>query len=173
MDRPVLRRAGWEDAAALALVGAATFLESYAHFIGLADMLAHIDAKCSEASFRTFASDPACTLWLAEQATTRAPLGYAVLTSPDLPIEGRDGDIELRRIYLLASWHGAGLGRRLYEIAADHARAQGMARLLIGVYSENDRAIGFYRRMGAQQIGTRRFQVGDAFFDDLIMGMDL
>ena len=173
MNRPVIRRAGQGDAAALALVGAATFLESYAHFIGLADMVAHVGSKNSEAAYRAFATDPGCALWIAAISETAAPIGYALLTPPDLPITIDDGDIELRRIYILSKFHGGGLGRRLIEATIDHVRAAGKSRLLIGVYSGNDGAIGFYRRMGAEQIGTRRFQVDDALFDDLVFALNL
>jgi GNAT superfamily N-acetyltransferase len=168
---PVIRRAGPEDAAALAMVGAATFLESYAHFIPIADMLAHVADKNSPEAYRAFADDPACALWIAEMRETRTPVGFALLTPPDLPIEVDEGDIELRRIYLLSKWQGGGLGRRLIEATIEHARALGRRRLLIGVYSGNDGAIGFYRRMGCEPVGTRRFQVGEALFDDLILGM--
>lgn len=173
MSGPVIRRAGPDDSAALAMVGAATFLESYAHFIGLADTLAHVAGKNSADSYRAFADDPACALWIAEIPQTLAPVGYALLTPPDLPIAVDDGDIELRRIYLLSRWQGGGLGRRLIEATIDHAHALGKRRFLVGVYSGNDGAIGFYRRIGCELVGERRFQVGDAVFDDLILGMVL
>ena len=48
-----------------------------------------------------------------------------------------------------------------------------MRRMLIGVNAENVHAISFYQYMGAQQVGTRRFQVGETLFDDLIMGIKL
>ncbi|ATE64892.1 GNAT family N-acetyltransferase [Rhizorhabdus dicambivorans] len=170
---PVIRRAGPDDASALAMVGAATFLESYAHVIGAADMLAHIAGKNSPEAYRAFATDPSCSLWIAELPETAAPVGYALLTPPDLPIEIDDRDIELRRIYLMSKWQGSGLGRRLIEAAIDHARRLGKKRFLIGVYSGNEGVIGFYRRMGCGQLGTRQFQVGDAVFDDLVLGMGL
>lgn len=173
MTGPVIRRAGQDDAAALALIGAATFLETYAHLIGVADMLAHVGSKNGEAAYRAFAADPESALWIAEMPETAAPVGYALLTPPDLPIEIAPDDIELRRIYVLSKFHGGGLGRRLIEATIAHARAAGKRRLLIGVYSGNDSAIGFYRRMGGEQIGTRRFQVGDALFDDLIFAVSL
>ncbi len=173
MTGPVIRRAGPDDAAALAMIGAATFLESYAHMIGRADMLQHVAAKSSAEAYRAFAADRGCALWIAELAGTAAPVGYAVLTPPDLPIDTDDGDIELRRIYLLSKWQGGGLGRRLIEASIDHARKAGKRRVLIGVYSGNDGAIGFYRRMGCDLVGRRRFQVGEAVFDDVIFGMKL
>jgi len=155
------------------MIGAATFLESYAHMIGLRDMLAHIGEKSSVDAWRGFARDPGSALWIAELPETAAPIGFALLTPPDLPIDLKPEDIELRRIYVLSKWHGGGLGRRLIEQSIGFARAMGKRRFLIGVYSENESAIGFYRRMGCELIGTRRFQVGDAVFNDLIFGMNL
>ena len=170
---PTIRRARRDDTAVLAMIGAATFLESYAHFIGVADMLAHNRTKNSEGAYQVFAADPGSALWIAELPGTKAPVGYALLTPPDLPIAVDDGDIELRRIYILSKWHGGGLGRRLIEATMDHARTLGKRRLLIGVYSGNEGAIGFYRRMGGVQIGTRRFQVGESVFDDLVFALNL
>ncbi len=155
------------------MVGAATFLESYAHMIGLADMLQHVAGKSSPDAWRAFAADPDSAIWITELPQTRAPVGFALLTTPDLPIAIDEGDIELRRIYLLSKWQGGGLGRRLFQATIDHARALGRRRFLIGVHAGNDGAIGFYRRMGCEPVGTRRFQVGDALFDDLILGMPL
>lgn len=173
MDRPVVRRAGQDDAAALALIGAATFLESYAHMIGVADMVAHVGGKSSPDAWHTFAQDPDSAIWIAELPATRAPVGFALLTPPDFPIATDDNDVELRRIYVLGKWHGGGLGRKLIEETITYARAAGKRRFLVGVYSGNDSAIGFYRRIGCELVGERRFQVGDAVFDDLIFGMDL
>jgi ribosomal protein S18 acetylase RimI-like enzyme len=155
------------------MIGAATFLETYAHMISVADMVAHVGATNSVQAFRGVATDPGSALWIAELPSTAAPVGYAVLTPPELPIALQPEDIELRRIYLLSRWHAGGLGRRLIEHAIGYARAMGKRRFLIGVYSENERAIGFYRRMGCELVGRRRFEVGDAVFDDLIFGMDL
>ncbi|HAN89030.1 MAG TPA: GNAT family N-acetyltransferase, partial [Erythrobacter sp.] len=42
--------------------------------------------------------------WLAE--IDRAPIGYALLTRPELDA-AQDGDIELKKIYLLSRFHGS------------------------------------------------------------------
>ncbi|KKC24548.1 GNAT family N-acetyltransferase [Sphingomonas sp. SRS2] len=175
MESPaiVIRRAGLDDAAALSMIGAATFLETYAHMIGITDMVAHNGAKNSFDAWRGFARHPDAAIWIAEMPVTGVPVGYALLTTPDLPIELKPEDIELRRIYLLSKWQGGGLGRRLIEQTIGYARAMGKRRFLIGVYSENASAIAFYRRIGCDLIGTRTFQIGDATFNDLIFGMDL
>jgi ribosomal protein S18 acetylase RimI-like enzyme len=85
----------------------------------------------------------------------------------------RPDELEVKRIYLLNRFQGSGLGRRLMATAIEQARARGLPRLLLGVYSENAAAIGFYRRLGFETIGHRSFTVGATVCDDLVMSLVL
>jgi ribosomal protein S18 acetylase RimI-like enzyme len=55
-------------------------------------------------------------------------------------------------------------------VGAARGRAE---RLLLGVYAGNTRAIRFYQKQGFEQIGDRRFQVGDRFYDDIVLAKPL
>ncbi|WP_136162481.1 GNAT family N-acetyltransferase [Sphingomonas flavalba] len=167
-----IRRCRPGDAAALALVSGATFLETYAWMIAGKDLLAHVGDKLSEAAYEAHLADPACALWMAE-GERGAPVGYALLTPPDLPIETGATDIELRRIYLLTRYQGGGMGNALFAAAVSEARVRGMTRLLIGVAKTNTAAIGFYRRHGCAAIGERIFRVGGEDFEDAIFARAL
>lgn len=166
-----LRAATPGDADRLALIGAATFLDGFAGILPGRAIVAHCRRHHSADSYARLLGDGAAG-WLVEAATGGAPLGYALVTRPDLP-GGGDGDIELKRIYLLSRLQGSGAGAALMTRAIDHARGQGAARLLLGVYVRNDRAIAFYRRHGFSAIGARQFQVGDQLCDDLVLARDL
>ena len=168
-----LRRAGADDAPAVALIAAATFLETFAGILYGADIVAHVGAKSSTAMFADWAEAPNSVVTLAEHDTGAAPVGYSLLTSPDFPIETGPDDIELRRIYALSRFHGQGLGPALMERAISDARALGGERLLLGVLSRNDRARRFYERQGFALAGERRFLVGSSWFDDVIYARDL
>jgi ribosomal protein S18 acetylase RimI-like enzyme len=166
-----LRRAGPADAPALAAVGTATFLETFAGVLPGADILAFCAGEHSQALYAGWlaAGHP---LWLAE-AHAGAPVGYLALKPPELPIPVDADDLEVKRIYAFSRWHGSGLGRALIEAAADEARAQGKRRLLLGVYGGNGRAIAFYRKSGFEAVGERRFTVGAGTYDDLVMARTL
>ena len=43
------------------------------------------------------------------------------------------------------------------------ARETGAAGIWLGVSEENDRANAFYARHGFEQVGTKRFHIGDAW----------
>lgn len=167
-----IRRCGPQDAAALALVGAATFLETYAWMIAGDDIVAHVRERHDAASYAAFLADPHCALWIAE-ADRGAAIGFALLTPPDLPVETGPADAELRRIYLLSRYQGGGAGKRLFAAVADEASARGKKRLLIGVAKQNEKAIAFYQRQGAAIIGERAFRVGDETFEDFVLALAL
>jgi ribosomal protein S18 acetylase RimI-like enzyme len=171
--KPVLRRAVAEDAAALSLVAGATLLDAVAGIQKGRDLVAHCAANNTPAKFAAWLDDPASVVTLAEAANGAAPIGYTVLTTPDLPVEIAGDDIELRRIYTLSRLHGSGLGAELMERALDDARAMGKRRVLLGVYGGNARARAFYERQGFTVVGTRRFLVGETLHDDAIYGRSL
>ena len=162
-----LRRAGPADAAALSLVAGATFLEAFAGLLDGADIVAHVARNSSAAAFERYMADGAIVT-LAEARAGTAPVGYTLLTSPDLPVVPAPGDIELKRIYALFPLHGAGLGPALMAQAIAAARDADHRRLLLGVYGGNRRAQRFYEKQGFTVAGTRRFRVGETWHDDLI-----
>ncbi|WP_375270721.1 GNAT family N-acetyltransferase [Sphingomonas sp.] len=167
-----LRRASAADAAILSLVAGATFLEAFAGVLDGADIVAHVSRNSSADAFALYLSRGAIAT-LAEAEQGAAPLGYTLLTEPDLPVEPRDGDVELKRIYALTPTHGSGLGPALMARAVEDARAAGHRRLLLGVYGGNVRAHRFYARQGLSVIGERRFLVGATWHDDLVFARDL
>jgi ribosomal protein S18 acetylase RimI-like enzyme len=167
-----VRRASGRDEAALALVGAATFLETFADVLDGAAVIAHCrQANAPEAYARYLAAGAAA--WLGE-TETGAPIGFALLSRPELPAAlVAERDLELKRIYLLSRFHGSGLGAALMAAAVAEASARGAPRLLLGVYAHNARAIAFYRKQGFEPIGQRRFAVGERLYDDVVLARPL
>lgn len=150
-------------------MGAATFLETYAHMLSGADMVAHCAAKHSAAQYAAWLADSACSVWIAE-TSVRAPAGYLVLTPPTLPPgEADPRDLEVMRIYVLSRYHGSGLGHALMQHALGHARQAGKRRLVLGMHKQNHQALRFYERQGFSIVGTRDFQVGAQLCADWVL----
>ncbi|BAV66291.1 GNAT family N-acetyltransferase [Sphingobium cloacae] len=161
------RKAEPGDAPALSILGGATFLASFAHDHPGEALIDHIRSAHGEAFYRAALADPAQGILIGE-TPLGAPVGYAMLTPPDLPVERRPGDIELKRFYLLGDWQGKGNGDALMERAMGEARARGARRLLLAVYPANEKARRFYARHGFAEIGETVFMVGNRPFRDLI-----
>ena len=164
-----LREAGPDDADALALIGAATFLETFSGILEAEAIIGHCASKHTPDAYRQYFAKGA-RAWLVEMATGRAPVGFALVGQPDLDA-ARDGDIELKRIYSLSRFHGSGMGKALMD--ASLTAAAGHDRLLLGVYQHNHRAIAFYRKQGFADIATRQFNVGGRLYDDLVLARPL
>ncbi|MFL6427038.1 MAG: GNAT family N-acetyltransferase [Acidobacteriaceae bacterium] len=167
----VLRLCAAGDEEALALVGAATFLETFAGLLTGPDIVAHCRVQHAASRYAAWLADAQYRLCLAELKS--APVGFAVLSPPDLPLALTEDDIELKRIYLLHRFQGGGLGRALLGWSAAQARSMGKKRLLLGVKADNATALAFYDRVGFVRIGERKFLVGDMWCDDYILSLAL
>ena len=160
--------------AALSLVASACFLETFAGLLEGSDIVAHCVKANHQDTFRAWVQMAASRVVVAEIASGGAPIGYTVLTTPDLPaVDVQADDIELRRIYTLSRAHGTGLGPALMGQALLDARDMGRKRVLLGVYAGNERARAFYQKQGFAKVGERQYQVGATLCDDVIYALPL
>lgn len=166
-----IRQCTADDADALALIGQATFLETFAGVLAGPDIVAHCQHAHSVALYREWLADAGYALWLAEVAPGSAPVGFMVVAPAQLPLADLSSrDVEIKRIYILSKFQGGGTGAKFIGEALRHAGKVQAARLLLGVYANNRAALGFYERQGFEQLGSRMFNVGGRDYDDRIMG---
>ena len=154
------RTAGPEDAEALAYLGAATFLASFAFDHPGKPLIEHLNAEHSVAYYSAKLANPEVDIVIGE-TPLGAPVGYVMLVPPEHPDLQQPGDWELKRIYLLGPWQGGGNGRALLQQAFDVATARAARRLILAVYESNERA-------GFSYIGETVFMVGDTPFRDMV-----
>ncbi len=72
-------------------------------------------------------------------------------------MEGSPKPVELQRLYVSTEAHGLGLGRLLVERIEGIAREEGWETLWLGVWEDNFKAHGFYRKMGLEKCGFHDF----------------
>ena len=190
----MLRPATRDDAEALALVGGATFLEAFTWMLPGADIVAHCVRNHTSESYLAYLSHPDTRITIAEAVPGGAPVGYAMLTTPDLPTFAvQPTDIELKRIYLFSRFRssatpvlafspetqqlepipGLRAGQALMNAALSDALAIGRTRMLLGTHAGNTQAVAFYRKNGFVEAGTRTFQVGTQACCDFIFAKAL
>lgn len=162
------------DEVALSLIGQATFLETFAEVVPGKDIVDHCLHQHSVEKYASWLCDSASALWLAEVEPGSAPVGYLVLTKPDLPVEDlSSSDGEVKRVYLLHRFQGGGTGARLMREAHAAGRIKGFTRLLLSVNSRNETALSFYAHLGYRQMGRHSFVVADRSYDNLILSLSL
>lgn len=156
-----IRRATPVDAAVLAELGAATFIETFGHLYTPEDLQAFLDESHTEAAYaKVLAADSGYALWLAER-DGRA-IGYAQAGPCSLPhAEVAADDGEIKRLYLRGEAQGAGAGRALMDAAMAWLLADGPRVLWLSVWSENYGAQRFYARYGFEFASEYHFIVGE------------
>lgn len=174
VDAVALRLCRLQDVEALALVAAATFLEAFAGMLPGPAIIQHCARHHTSASYTRYLTQEKVHIWLAVTQPGDAPVGYSMLTPPDLPLQDlQPADVELKRIYLFSRFQGTGVGQQLLDVAIERARAMRAPRLLLGVHAGNARALRFYQRNGFREVGVRTFTVGTLVCDDFVLARDL
>ena len=154
-----LRRAAPADAATLSEIGSATFVETFGHLYRPDDLAAFLAESHSPAACAAALADPRYAVWLLEEGG-RA-IGYALAGPCGLPHpDVRDGDGELKRLYLRADAQNGGAGGQLFDAALAWLERDGPRQLWISVWSENHGAQRFYARRGFAKAGEYEFVVG-------------
>ena len=174
METVTIRHCTIGDEIALALLGQATFLESFAGMLDGNDILSHCANQHSISTYLGWLKQDTFSVWMAEIEPGNAPIGYLVISPPNLPItDPRVDDLEIKRIYLLSPFQGMGLGKRLMQKALDHAKRHNSRRLLLGVHSRNTSAIAFYQKLNYKIVGERKFKVGQHEYNDLVLALEI
>jgi diamine N-acetyltransferase len=164
------RDAGPEDAAILAGIGRRTFVETFGTLYS-PENLANFLENHSPESWLGELADPRFTVRLAE--ADGEAVGYAKVGPLAFPVEPQGPAVELRQIYVLKPWQGAGIAAALMDWAFDEARRRGAEELYLSVFVENERARRFYARYGFEHVADYAFMVGDQADHDLIMRLKL
>jgi GNAT superfamily N-acetyltransferase len=164
------RRAGVEDAEAIDRIFRTSFADTFAHLYRTEDLEAFL-AKFTVEAWRTELGDDRFVFELAE--VDDQPIGFVKLGPPELPVEANEPWIELRQLYVLNEWRGAGAARHLMDWAMAEGRARGAKELYLTVYTDNHRARRFYERYDFEEVGPYAFMVGSQADEDIIMRVRL
>lgn len=154
-----LRRAIPEDAATLSALAARTFTETFGHLYPPEDLAHFLATAYAVEEQQRLLRDPRYAAWLLE--CDGVAIGHALAGPCGLPhpeVGAADG--ELKRLYVLADWHGGGRGTRMMDAAMAWLLRDGPRPLWLGVWSENLGAQRFYARYGFHKVGSYEFPVG-------------
>lgn len=163
-----IRAACVEDAQILAHIGAATFALACPRNTPQADLERYIQSELTPPRFLQHLACSTASLFVAE--VNGSVVGYLMLGREEHPsVITALNPLELRRIYVLADFHGSHVATMLMTMALQQAAAGKHDVVWLGVSKHNDRAIAFYRKHGFSVVGEQGFMVGSAMHQDLIM----
>lgn len=155
-----IRRASVNDLDVLRELGRRTFTQTFGHLYALTDLAAFLEDAYSREKFGARLADERTAFWLLER--DQEPIGFAEAGPCHLPHpDVREGDGELRKLYVLASHRGGGRGRMLLETALEWLPTANPGTQWLGVWSENFGAQRLYTSYGFARAGEYYFKVGD------------
>ena len=147
-----------------------SFCDTFAHLYRPEDLNAFLGKFTREAWLGEI-EDSAYVFRLAED--DGRPAGFLKLGPLSLPVEPAGKAIELRQLYVLKAWQGAGIAKELIDWFLAEARKRGADEIYLTVYVDNHRARRFYERYGFEVVGSYDFMVGEQADEDLIMRLTL
>lgn len=86
---------------------------------------------------------------------------------PSLPYRG-----EIFELYLAPEFQGLGYGRRMFQAARADLAEHGFETLLVWALADNDRALGFYERMGGRIVRRAKERFGTELRDRIAFAFD-
>jgi len=163
-----IRTANPFDADALSLFAASVFPLGCPQ-TAPADLTAYIAAELSPQRLRALLEDRNITVLIAE--SSQCVVAYMVVAkhSPHANLPTAPIPAEFRKLYVDPAYHGTGLSDALIQLALSIVGAEGPRPVWLSVFSENPRAIAFYKKWGFQIVGSQEFLVGTDSQKDFLM----
>jgi ribosomal protein S18 acetylase RimI-like enzyme len=160
------------DAEALAVLGRKTFIETFIQDYKIPyphlDVQVFLDSRFTFDNLAASLRETGAMWWVAEKDGEL--IGFANAGPCELPHDDvRPSHLELRRLYVSKASQGLGVGKHLMKLAMDWMLANTTEPIWLGVWSGNERALGFYRSYGFQKVGEYKFPVGSWTDDEFIM----
>jgi ribosomal protein S18 acetylase RimI-like enzyme len=161
------------DLPELADVAAVTFPLACPASVTPENIAAFIDENLSEARFRDYLADPDRVVLTAREDARI--VGYVMLIRgvPDDDDVQRAvtqrPSVELSKMYVLPSGHGAGVSAALMAAAVAKAKDLEAKSVWLGVNQQNRRAQRFYAKHGFSINGVKTFRLGTGIENDYVM----
>ena len=173
MNEIEIRLARKEDAQFIALLGRTTFTETFGHFFrDQQDLIHYYNSTFSVQKIEAGIEKPNNLFWIA--FANRLPVGYAKLKlhSNSEFLDSKEV-CQLQKIYVLKDFLSMKIGLELQRSLLEKAKELRFTEIWLSVLNSNERAIGFYKKSGFEEIGNHDFQIGKENFEFVAMGRQL
>ena len=147
-----------KDAEQLRELAVTTFRESHGHSATKDDIDDYINAKFTLESIEAELSDEANvfhSIYVNEELAGYSKIiyntAYEKLTQRN--------STKLERLYVLKKFHDLKIGKQLMDFNRNLARENAQSGMWLYVWTENHRAVRFYKNYGFQQIAETDFQI--------------
>lgn len=168
METISIVKAGMADLAVLQQISRQTFTETFAESNHAADMEAYVAGSFSQEKLAGELYNEQAEFYFAMLG--EAVTGYLKINFGAAQTELQSSHaMEIERIYVLQQYKGKQAGQLLYKKALQRATEAGVDYIWLGVWEQNENAIGFYRKNGFVAFDKHIFQLGSDAQTDIMM----
>lgn len=161
-----------EDMAQLQEIGRRTFFETYSSVNTEENMTNYLAENLSIDKLMSEFSDKNTEFYFA--LMNERIVGFLKLNSGEAQTEpNQENSLEIERIYVLSEFQGKGVGQFLFEKTVELANKRKLDYVWLGVWEQNSKAIGFYKKNGFVEFGKHLFILGNDEQQDILMKLDL
>jgi diamine N-acetyltransferase len=159
-----VRKAHFEDAAYIALLGRITFQETFGHLFPIQEELnAYLNDTFSVAKIQSSLMKENNVFWLA--LADDLPVGFAKFKSVSwFDDADREAVSQVQKIYVLKDFLKLKLGFNLYQHIENEALRLNSKSMWLVVLQSNVKAIQFYEKIGFEKIKQHFFDIGSQHF---------
>ena len=144
----------------LAKLSKTSFLPAHGHSASKEDIEAYITANFSEENFIRELENPENEYYVMYNAGTI--IGYSkIVFNQACSVLSAKNTTYMSRLYLLKEWYGLGLGKKLFDFNRALCRQNNQQGIWLKVWTENQKAIQFYNKMGFVIIGKSDFRISE------------
>ncbi|PWN72140.1 GNAT family N-acetyltransferase [Chryseobacterium phosphatilyticum] len=157
---------------ALQEIGKKTFSETFAENNTDESMTQYLETSFATEKLSVEVNDKNSEFYFAK--LDHKVIGYVKLNigSAQTEIKG-ENTLEIERIYVSKDFHGKKVGQALYDKAMAIATEKNVEYVWLGVWENNVRAIGFYKKNGFEEFDKHIFRLGNEEQTDIMMKLNL
>lgn len=161
------RAASSQDIPQLAALGRELFIETWGTLYSSQDLNSFLEQVHSpEGVACDLAED--CCYWIAQSSAQW--IAYCKAGPVHVPVDiGGRRAAELRQMYVRQPYHGTGVADQLMELFLQWTSQHQIQDAYISCWSENHRALAFYKRYGFSKFCQYKFRVGQQLDDEYIL----
>lgn len=172
MEKIIIRKLSLEDVDALRQISIQIFSDTFSTYNTEENMKLYLQEHFSIEKLSSELKDTNSEFYFA--LSDNRVLGYLKVNSGQSQTEIRkDNTVEIERVYVLKEFHGRGVAPVLFHRAIEIAQNKKAIYIWLGVWSNNLRAINFYRKFRFKEFDKHIFKLGKVEQTDILMKLEL
>lgn len=153
-----------KNAKLLSQISVESFLPAHGHSAPKDDINKYISKHFTEKIFEKELENPVNAYYLIYYKNKIAGYSKIVFNSPNNHIKAQN-ITKMERLYLLKEFYGLNLGSALFHFTMDVSKQHRQEGIWLAVWTENERAIGFYKKMAFQIVGSYNFKISETHYN--------